>query len=351
MSEQLKKFLTDDVRNILDFIYDAVYVVDTNREIVFWNKAAEKMTGFLKEDVMSKNCGDNILNHIDENGVLVCTENCPLVTAIEHNCSSQRKLFPFHKNGSRLTVSTHINPISDENGKIIGAIEVFRDISNEEKLRIMQEKFEKLIKQYVSESTFDSVKRAVENEDATTAVSKDLTIFFMDIVKFTTMSEKEPAENIVRLLNLFFDTTSLIIKNNLGDIDKFIGDCIMAIFTDANDAVKAAEVIVSQGIPSLNDALKIKGLPQIQVRIGINSGRLIQGDIGSQSRKDLTVIGDVVNTASRVEGTAPVGDFLISESTYSRLEDQEKFVFEKELLLKGKSEPVKLFRIIQKRKS
>ncbi len=345
MSKALEIFLIEDVRNTLDFIYDAVYVVDTNREIVFWNKAAEKLTGFLKEEVMSKNCGDNILNHIDENGLLVCNDDCPLTTAIEHNCSIERKLFPLHKDGSRLTVSTHINPITNAEGEVIGAIEVFRDISHIEKLRIMQEKFEKLIKQYVSDSTFDSVKHSIEHESATIAVSKDLTIFFMDIVKFTTMSEKEPAENIVRILNLFFNTTSLIIKNNLGDIDKFIGDCIMAVFTDANDAVKAAETIIDIGMPSLNETLKMKGLPQIQVRIGINSGVLIQGDIGSQSRKDLTVIGDVVNTASRVEGAAPTGDFLISESTYSRLEDQSRFVFEKELLLKGKTEPVKLFRI------
>jgi adenylate cyclase len=166
----------------------------------------------------------------------------------------------------------------------------------------------------------------------------------MDIVGFTTMSEKYTPEEIVEVLNSYFSFSSQIIRKRAGDIDKFIGDCVMATFIDAQDAVGTAKEIINNGLPRLNTALDSKGLPEINVRVGINSGKLVQGNIGSDDRKDMTVIGDVVNTASRVQEAAGPGNFLISESTLSRLDMSHEFDFFKEILLKGKTVPIKLFK-------
>jgi len=347
MDKDLEKFLGKDSRDMMNFIYDGVYVVDTNRRIVFWNKGAERITGYSADEVMGKCCKDNILNHLDQNGSLVCKKDCPLVRAIEQDCAMESKLYPLHKSGSRIPVSTHIGPVKSKDGCIIGAIEVFRDISAEENLRIMDEKFRKLIRQYVSETTFQSVQKAVAENTDTVASLKDLTVLFMDLVGFTSISEAVSPEHTVYILNTYFNVSSHIIQQHTGDIDKFIGDCVMAVFIDANDAVSAAKEILEKGLPGANTMLRKKGFPQIRVRIGINSGQLVHGDIGSKERRDMTVIGDVVNTASRVESVCDPGTFLITESTWSRLKNPEEFVFAKELLLKGKTVQTRLYRLRQ----
>ncbi len=343
MNPELQEYLTQETRDMLNFIFDGVYIVDKKRTIHFWSKGAERITGYAPEEVIGKSCRDDILNHLDENGKLLCIRDCPLVRAIESDQNIEEKVYPMHKDGHRFPVSTHIGPIKTKEGKIIGAIEVFRDISAEEKLQRMDLKFKKLIRQYVSDATYDSVWNTVSENTSLTASTKDLTVLFIDIVKFTTLSETHAPEKVVDVLNLFFSLSSHIIRQHTGDIDKFIGDCSMAIFIDAQDAVNAAKEIVQKGLPDLNKMLILKGLPQINLRIGINSGRLVQGNIGSEERKDMTVIGDVVNTASRVQGEASPGNFLITESTLSRLDNLHEFVFAKEIILKGKSLPIKLY--------
>ncbi len=343
MDSELKAFLTPETRMLLDFIFDGVYIVDTKREIVFWNKGAEKLTGYSSADVTGKRCRDNVLNHIDGNGDLMCVRDCPLVKAMEGGQSVSEKVYPLHKSGHRFPVSTHVGPVRNKAGKIIGGIEVFRDISAQEQLHTQERKFRKLIKQYVSRTTYDSVLTAVTQDGAVTAGLKDMTVFFMDIVGFTTLSEIHPPEKIVEVLNSFFSLSSYIIRQHTGDIDKFVGDCAMAVFIDAQDAVNAAKEVIRQGLPGLNKALNARGLPEITVRIGINSGRLVQGDIGSAERKDMTVIGDVVNTASRVEKESVPGTFMITESTLARLGTPQEFELAKELLLKGKTTPIRLY--------
>ena len=198
MGDELQIFLSKETKDLLNFIFDGVYIVDTERRIEFWNMGAEKITGYLAEEVVGKFCKDDILNHIDENGTLICTEDCPLTKVIESGQPVEEKIYPLHKSGNRFPTSTHIGPIRNKGGKIIGAIEVFRDISYEEKLNIMERKFSKLIKQYVSDATYESVRKAAEEEiNFLTATMKDLTVLFMDIVGFTTMSEKYTPEEIV----------------------------------------------------------------------------------------------------------------------------------------------------------
>jgi class 3 adenylate cyclase len=273
----------------------------------------------------------------------MCTEDCPLTEVIKSGERTECKAYPMHKSGRRFPTVTHAAPIKDASGAIIGAIEVFRDISAEEQHAILQEKFEKLIRKYVSKTTYESVLDAASKDVALRASTKDLTVLFLDVVAFTSLVEKHPVDRIVDMLNQLFSLCAHVIGRRSGDIDKFIGDCVMAVFVDAQDAVDAARDILHEAMPTLNRALSAKGLPEVRVRVGVSSGRLIQGDIGSSERKDNTVVGDVVNTAFRVQGAAEPGGFLISESTYARLAKPEGFVFCKEIPLKGKGQPVRLF--------
>ena len=330
----------------LNSLYDGVYVVNPKRIILFWNKAAEEMTGYSAAEVVGRSCKDDILNHIDENGILLCHSDCPIVKAIKCKCPQSAKVYPKSKSGKRFAVETHVSIVQDDQGEVLAAIEVFRDITHQEEYRIMQEKFNSLIRKYVSTTTLSDIQSRIQ-DNVQTNVPRilDLSILYLDVVDFTGFSENKEPEEVVRLLNNLFGICDVITREGFGDIDKFIGDAIMAVFHDANDAVRSASRILDTGLPELNRVRQEDGKTPIAIRIGINSGLVLQGDIGTIDRKDLTVIGDAVNVAARIEKASLPNRLMISEATYARLDFElsQKFSFHQDYELRGKAEPIKLF--------
>jgi diguanylate cyclase (GGDEF)-like protein/PAS domain S-box-containing protein len=114
---------------LLDNLYDGVYFVDRERRITFWNKAAERITGFTKGEVLGKCCADNLLRHVDNRGNSLCQGACPLSHSLHDGQFRSASVFLHHKNGHRLPVAVGIAPITDTEQKIIGAVEIFRDNS------------------------------------------------------------------------------------------------------------------------------------------------------------------------------------------------------------------------------
>ena len=334
------------VATLLQGLYDGVYIVTPERKILYWNKAAEELTGYSEAEVLGKCCGDNILNHIDENGILLCRSACPLLRAMQTNTNVSAKVYPKHKSGKRFPVETHVSPLHDENGKLLGAIEIFRDITHQAEYRILQEKFRNLIRKYVSGTTYTEIQEQLKSksEQSRTRIL-DLSVLYLDMVSFTTFSESNSPEAVVETLNDLFGSCEVIITENYGDIDKYIGDAIMAVFSDANDAVRSAIGILETAIPEINRLRRENGEQEIAVRIGINSGLLLQGDVGTMERKDLTVIGDTVNIAARIEKSSLPNRLMISEATLARLDHDlhEGFAFHHSVTLKGKTEEVKLY--------
>lgn len=331
---------------IMNSLYDGIYVVNPEREILFWNDAAARMTGYSAAEVIGKRCRDDILNHIDENGVLLCRGACPILIAFSTGSNASVKVYPKTKQGKRFPVETNISVVRDEAGKVVAAIEIFRDITHQEEYRIMQEKFNSLIKKYVSSTTFSDIQSRIRGESN---LGKprivDISVLYLDIVNFTGFSEHSTPQAAVQLLNDIFGICDVITRECYGDIDKFIGDAIMAVFSDANDAVRSAKRILETGIPELNALRAEEKQSPISIRIGINSGLVLQGDIGTLDRKDLTVIGDTVNTAARVEKSSLPNRLMITEATYSRLDHElsDLFTFHHDEIMKGKEERIKLF--------
>jgi PAS domain S-box-containing protein len=116
-------------KQLLDNLYDGVYFVDRDRRITYWNRAAEKLTGFSADEVVGRSCFDNILNHVDACGTDLCHGRCPLSFTMEDGCSREADVFLRHKRGHRVSVSVRATPISDDQGRIVGAIEIFSDNS------------------------------------------------------------------------------------------------------------------------------------------------------------------------------------------------------------------------------
>jgi diguanylate cyclase (GGDEF)-like protein/PAS domain S-box-containing protein len=114
---------------LLDNLYDGVYFVDLDRKITFWNKAAEKITGFTKAEVLGKRCADNLLRHVDERGTPLCEGACPLSHTLDDGQFRSASVFLHHKQGHRLPVAIGVAPITDKGLNIMGAVEIFRDDS------------------------------------------------------------------------------------------------------------------------------------------------------------------------------------------------------------------------------
>ncbi len=115
---------------IIENLHDALYFVDQNKIITYWNKAAERISGYKASEVVGKSCSDNILCHVDCNGTSLCEDMCPLAASISDKLPRETEVYLHHKNGHRVPVSVRVNPLFDESGKVVGGIELFTDISN-----------------------------------------------------------------------------------------------------------------------------------------------------------------------------------------------------------------------------
>jgi diguanylate cyclase (GGDEF)-like protein/PAS domain S-box-containing protein len=113
--------------DLLENLYDGVYYVDRRRSITYWNKAAEQITGYSREEVLGKKCSDNLLRHVNDRGDCLCLGTCPLAQTIVDGAPRRASVFLHHKDGHRLPVYVHVSPMRDEAGKIIGAVEVFNN--------------------------------------------------------------------------------------------------------------------------------------------------------------------------------------------------------------------------------
>lgn len=117
-------------KELLDNLYDGVYAVDKNSLIVYWNKAAEQITGFPRAAVVGRACSDNILCHVDETGTELCRNACPLAKVIATGKTCEAEVFLHHRDGHRVPVSVRAVPMRDKNGNIVGSIELFSDNSS-----------------------------------------------------------------------------------------------------------------------------------------------------------------------------------------------------------------------------
>ncbi|MFA7402815.1 MAG: sensor domain-containing diguanylate cyclase [Pelobacteraceae bacterium] len=115
---------------LVENLHDGLYIVDKNMIIQSWNKAAEKISGFTAAEVIGRGCSENILTHVDGDGNCLCMGKCPLAKTIEDGKARESEIYLHHKDGSRTPVSVRTSILTDENGAVIGGVELFTDISN-----------------------------------------------------------------------------------------------------------------------------------------------------------------------------------------------------------------------------
>ncbi|MFC1722897.1 adenylate/guanylate cyclase domain-containing protein [Nanoarchaeota archaeon] len=208
----------------------------------------------------------------------------------------------------------------------------------------------KMFSRYVSEDVIDSMMDN-ENQDFMKINRREMTVLFSDLRGFTSLSEKLQPEQIVELLNEHFEEMTEIIMKHRGTLDKFVGDEIMALFGAPihyeGHALKAVKcgIEMQKKAKAMEARLKKQFGVDITIGIGINTGEMVVGNIGSSKRTDYTVIGNNVNIAARLCDAAKAGEVNITENTYAEVKKLIKATQLEPLKAKGKSRPLDIYSV------
>ncbi|MEM6835614.1 MAG: GAF domain-containing protein [Cyanobacteria bacterium P01_C01_bin.120] len=249
------------------------------------------------------------------------------------------------------SINLTVNPLTNPEGGVRGGLLVLEDISQEKRMKTT-------LYRYMTPGVAERVM-ALGEDMLMRGERRDVTVLFSDIRGYTTLSENLEADKVVELLNAYFETMVEAVFTYEGTLDKFIGDAIMAVYgaplplpNHAWSAVQSA-LDMRQRLVLFNSERREKQQPEVRIGIGISSGEVVSGNIGSQRKMEYTVIGDGVNLSSRLEGvTKQYGcDIVLSEHTYELCED---LIWVRELdktRVKGKTKPVSIYELIDFKKN
>jgi adenylate cyclase len=244
------------------------------------------------------------------------------------------------------SINLTVSPMSDPQGGVRGGLVVLEDMSQEKRMKTT-------LYRYMTPSVAERVM-ALGEDVLMVGERKDVTVLFSDIRGYTTLTEKLEAAQVVSMLNEYFETMVEAVFHCEGTLDKFIGDALMAVFgaplpleNHAWSAVQSA-LDMRRRLKIFNADRHLQGQPELRIGIGLSSGEVVSGNIGSQRKMEYTVIGDGVNLSSRLESiTKQYGcDIVLSEHTFELCRDKI-WVRELDLIrVKGKLEPVKIYELI-----
>jgi diguanylate cyclase (GGDEF)-like protein/PAS domain S-box-containing protein len=248
---------------LLDSLYDGVYCVDADRTITYWNKGAERMTGFAAREAIHRHCFDNLLMHVDKRGCALCLDGCPLSKTMADGEHRETELFLRHKLGHQVPVRIRVEPIQSVNGSIVGAVEIFTDISALKKL-------ERLAGHLHDPVYYDSLTHVANRRHIELKVQQALQevqqfgcgfgIVMLDIDSFKSVNEKYGHPTGDRMLKMLSDTLSSGLRP--GDaVGRWGGDEFLVVARDVTagslehlaercrDRIGAAFVPVASGAP------------------------------------------------------------------------------------------------------
>ena len=247
-----------------------------------------------------------------------------------------------------LTLNISVLPMKDVKDNNVGVIIVFNDVTKEKRIQSN-------LSRYIPQHLVNEVMNR-DNLSLLKGKYSKCSILFSDIRNFTTLTEKFGAIEIVKLLNNYFEAMISLVYKYDGILDKFIGDAIMSVFgipyaniSDSKNAVYCALEML-ESLRGLNERNELS--PNINIGLGISTGNVVSGNIGSEKRFEYTVIGDSVNLAARLESATKIYDIdlLICEETYNEIKDEFYCRQIDTIFVKGKQFPVNIFTVTKSRK-
>lgn len=214
---------------------------------------------------------------------------------------------------------------------------------------------EALLRQHLSRYLNSGLVEQIMHSDRETLLQDrkaEISVLFADIRSFTTLAERLPPEHVIGMLNEYFEAMTAVVFAYGGVLDKFVGDELMAVFGLAGNgdhgataAVRAA-LAMQQTVDMLMAEFRARGLPTFEVGIGINTGEVVVGNVGSKNRMDYTVIGDVVNVAARLEQSAKGGMVVIGERSRHYCDPKIRTVQQDEVHVRNRKMAVQCFQVV-----
>ena len=325
------KTSTKLVDNIMSSITTGIIKIDQLGEVEYVNQAAENVFGISSESALH--------NHY----MAIFMDNEKLISLIERiemvpKVAYENNLRVIDLNGKQHEINLTLSPVFDESNEFSGLVLAFEDLSNINKVK-------STFKKYVSENIVDELLKTDKSLELGGGKNK-VCILFCDIRGFTAMSEKMIPEDVVSLLNHYFQEMIDVVFDNNGTLDKIIGDELMVLYgvpiESENDPQKAVDTAKQMflKLKEFNEVNKSRGFPKIKIGIGINYGEVISGNIGSDRQMNYTVIGDNVNLAARLCSHAKSSQIVISKSVFEKIDDKSDFKKMEAIELKGKSKKI-----------
>jgi PAS domain S-box-containing protein len=341
-------------RDILRSLTEGVISTDKEGIIIAANEKAKEILGFSETEILQGKAVQGLVKIkvkevVDQkSGDFADWFNKALKPTIDKD---REQYYPdqvlLSEGAEEHSVNLSINTIADPEdvNNVSGALVVMDDISDEKRLKSTMYRY---MTQELAEQLLESGNLELGGD------RKDVSVLFSDIRSYTSITEKLDAEEVVTMLNEYFESMVEAIFKHKGTLDKYIGDAIMAVFGSPlpleDHAWKAIQTALEmrQRLAIFNQHRQEKNQIPIRIGIGINSGTVISGNIGSSKRMEFTAIGDGVNLSSRLEGTSKQYgcDIVISENTYNICSDQIVVRELDRIRVKGKRESVSIYELI-----
>ena len=316
--------------NVMSSITTGIIGINLFGEIEFVNKEALRL---LKKDNL-----EVVGNHY----LIIFEKDKHLQELIQKVEVDQERLFEteftIKPNRKKIIVNLSCSPVFDEEKAFSGIVIAIDDLSKINKVK-------STFKKYVSKNIVDKL---LESEDSLNlgGTESDITILFSDIRGFTSMSEKLNPSEIVRLLNKYFQSMIDVVFKYNGTLDKIVGDELMVLYgvplkneKDTENAVNTA-IEMFKKLDQFNKEITKNGFEPFQIGIGINKGKAVSGNIGSEQQMNYTVIGDTINLGARLCSHAKSGQILISNSVKDHISKIHDFKKIPSIAVKGKSKPI-----------
>ena len=316
--------------NVMSSITTGIIGINLFGEIEFVNKEALRL---LKKDNL-----EVVGNHY----LIIFEKDKHLQELIQKVEVDQERLFETEFKiklyRKKIIVNLSCSPVFDEQKAFSGIVIAIDDLSKINKVK-------STFKKYVSKNIVDKL---LENEDSLNlgGTESDITILFSDIRGFTSMSEKLNPSEIVRLLNKYFQSMIDVVFKYNGTLDKIVGDELMVLYgvplkneKDTENAVNTA-IEMFKKLDQFNKEITKNGFEPFQIGIGINKGKAVSGNIGSEQQMNYTVIGDTINLGARLCSHAKSGQILISNSVKDHISKIHDFKKIPSIAVKGKSKPI-----------
>lgn len=301
--------MTNLMNDVFDSIASGVITINDEDYISLYNRAAERILGIPGHQALEKpyretlspvsNLLEPMMQRVKNEGGL-------------HNLEVDAVL-PRRTDAATLTFN--FSPLRDIQQKMLGVAVVVEDISEKKRLES--------VRRYLPPALVDRVR---DVDAAQRPQRQQLSIMFADVRSFSTFSEHLEPEQLIQIINQYFTLASQAITDQEGMIDKFMGDAVMALFNtplnpQENHAERAARtaLMIQQQVAEFHKTLPEE--ERLYLGIGVHAGEAVVGNVGSQSRKDYSALGDAVNLAKRLQEIAKPGQILLSEAVYQQVRE------------------------------